>query len=314
MTHSAYAIVIGDILDPHVEAVIEQMPSAGLVVMDAERASECIAHLDQSGTWLIDVTGARCSVDASTPVRGWVRRLAPAGWDHDVVLGRHNSAVLAARLTLLASVLREPAVAWLTTVDDLFAAENKIVQYRRAIAEGIRVPDFMVAVDAAELAERLGDPFVLKPLGPGNFVNDDGQQHVVFVQAVRASDLDTVDLLHAPFLAQRIVRAKRHLRVVTVGERSWVAELDATDLPMDWRALGPAHRSFQATSQWPKVEYDAAKLASALSVGFTSQDWIVDVEGPAFLDLNPAGQWLFLPEQIALPATAELSHWLKETR
>jgi hypothetical protein len=314
VTRSAYAIVVGNVLDPHVEAVIGRIPSDGLVVVDAERTSESIAHLDESGMCLTDLTGARCSVDASTPVRGWMRRLAPAGWDHGVVLGRHDSAVLAARLTLLASVLREPAVAWLTMVDDLFAAENKIVQYRRAIAEGIRVPDFVVAGDSAELGERLGDPFALKPLGPGNFVNDDGQQQVVFVQAVQASDLDTVDLLHAPFLAQRIVRAKRHLRVVTVGEMSWVAELDATDLPMDWRAIGSAHRSFQATSQWPEVEYDAARLASALRVGFTSQDWIVDVDGPAFLDLNPAGQWLFLPEQVARPVTAELSRWLKETR
>lgn len=314
MTRSAYAIVVGDTLDPHVAAVIEQMPTAGLVVVDAERASEGIAHLDESGTWLIDLTGARCRVEAGTPVCGWVRRLAPAGWDRGIVLGCHDSAVLAARLTLLASVLREPAVAWLTTVDDLFAAENKIVQYRRAIDEGIRVPDFVVARDAAELSERLGDPFVLKPLGPGNFVNDDGQQQVVFVQAVRASDIDAVDLLQAPFLAQRLVRAECHLRVVTVGERSWVAELDATDLPMDWRAFGPAHRSFQATSQWSEVEHGAVKLASALSVGFTSQDWIVDVDGPAFLDLNPAGQWLFLPEKVARPATAELSHWLQENR
>ena len=35
---------------------------------------------------------------------------------------------------------------------------------------------------------------------------------------------------------------------VTVGERAWVAELDATGLPLDWRANGPAHRSFHASS------------------------------------------------------------------
>jgi hypothetical protein len=314
MTQPVYAIVVGDRRDLHVQAVIDQMPAAGLVVVDAECVSEVLAGLDDSGTTLIDLNGVRCDVCPDLRVLGWIRRLAPAGWDQGVELGSHRSAVLAARLTLLAAVLRDPGLAWLTTVDDLFAAENKIVQYRAAIGAGIRVPAFAVSGDAAELAERLGESFVLKSLGPGNFADDQGLQQVVFVRETRADDLEGVDLLHAPFLAQRTVHADFHLRVVTVGERTWAAELPASGLPLDWRAHGPAHRSFQATSSWIEVENAAATLASALRVGFSCQDWVVDADGPAFLDLNPGGQWLFLPDKVAAPATAALAHWLKDSR
>jgi hypothetical protein len=212
--------------------------------------------------------------------------------------------VLAARLALLAAVLRDTAVAWLTAVDDLFGAENKIVQYRAAVTLGVRVPDFVVSGDLTDLCDHLGQRFVLKPLGPGNFLDDLGNEQIVFVREIEAASLGAVDLLDAPFLAQRAVHGRCHLRVVTVGERVWVAELDATSLPLDWRANGPAHRSFHASSQWGEVERAAVRLATTLRAGFTSQDWIVDDAGPAFLDLNPGGQWLFLPHEVSAPATA----------
>jgi hypothetical protein len=166
---------------------------------------------------------------------------------------------------------------------------------------------------AGDLAIQLGDPFVLKPIGPGNFSDDDGAQNVVFVREVSVEELKSVDMLEAPFLAQRVIRAISHLRVVTVGEHTWVAELTAIGLPMDWRAHDPAHRSFRVTSKWPEVENSAMQLAASLRSGFTCQDWIVDNEGPAFLDLNPGGQWLFLPDEIAVPVAAELARWLEES-
>ncbi|MGH3755441.1 MAG: hypothetical protein ACRDRP_22650 [Pseudonocardiaceae bacterium] len=311
MTETAYAIVVGDGEDPHVRAVVEQLPGAGLVIIDAVQMPAVMARLNPAITTLADVTGAPVEIRPDGAVRGWIRRLAPAGWDHGVALGSHRSAVLAARLALLAAVLRDTAVDWLTAVDDLFGAENKIVQYRAAIGTGVRVPDFVVSGDPTDLSDYLGQRFVLKPLGPGNFEDDHGDQQVVFVREIQAAGLNTVDLLDAPFLAQRAVRGRCHLRVVTVGESAWVAELDATGLPLDWRAHEPAHRSFHASSRWGEVERAAVTLASTLRAGFTSQDWIVDDAGPAFLDLNPGGQWLFLPDEVSAPVTAALAEWLR---
>jgi hypothetical protein len=50
-------------------------------------------------------------------------------------------------------------------------------------------------------------------------------------------------------------------------------------------------------------------LSAALGVGYSSQDWIEDVDGAHyFLDLNPGGQWLFLP--FADEVTAAIADWL----
>lgn len=303
--------MIGDRDDPHVQSIVGRLPASGLVVVDAGHLDSVVRRLDSTRTTLVDVAGDQADIHPDDRCRGWIRRLAPAGWDHGVRLGSRRAAVLASRLTLLAALVRDPALTWLTGVDDLFAAENKIVQYRTAITAGIRVPEFAVSIDRSELSHRLGEPFVLKPLGPGDFVDEDGQPRVVFAREMREADLGEVDLLDAPFLAQRRVRADLHLRVVTVAERAWVAELDATGLPLDWRSHGPAHSSFRASSQWKDVERAAVSLAAALRTGFTCQDWVVDDEGPIFLDLNPGGQWLFLPTAVAESASAALAAWLR---
>ncbi len=281
------------------------------MVVDAGHLASVVTRLDVTRTTLMDVAGNWVDVCTDNACRGWIRRLAPARWDHGVRLGSHRAAVLASRLTLLAAIVRDPALTWLTGVDDLFAAENKIVQYRAAITAGIRVPEFAVSGDRRELSRRLDEPFVLKPLGPGNFNDEDGQSQVVLARETWEADLAGVDLLEAPFLAQRLVQTHVHLRVVTVAEHAWVAELDASGLPLDWRAHGPAHSSFRASSGWKEVERAAVSLAAALRTGFTSQDWVVDDKGPEFLDLNPGGQWLFLPDAVAGAVSTALAGWLR---
>ena len=85
---------------------------------------------------------------------------------------------------------------------------------------------------------------------------------------------------------------------------------DAADLPLDWRADEGAHSSFRPGS-YPAIGDRAVALAARLGVGYSSQDWIIDSAGNStFLDLNPAGQWLFLPEQTACAVTGAIAGWL----
>ncbi|MEU3414645.1 hypothetical protein ABZ760_25890 [Streptomyces sp. NPDC006658] len=292
-------------------AVLDRLPRHGTVAVDAASLSGTLRDLDLQHSTLLDRTGEPVHVSARHPARGWIRRLAPAGWDAGAVLGSHATARLAARTALLAALLRDDRLTWLCPVDALFTAENKIVQCRAAHTAGVRTPKTAISVNPSDLAAALGEPFVIKPLGPGNFTGDDGHEHVVHAQTVTAADLAGTDLLDAPFLAQERLTAHTHLRIVTVGDRAWAAELDATGLPLDWRQSTSAHHAFRSSSRWPETEQAALDLADRLGTGFTCQDWIVDAAGPAFLDLNPGGQWLFLPDSMTAQIADCLADWLR---
>lgn len=306
----SHAILVGSRGDPHLDAVLARLAGEGVVVIDAATATEVVIEAEPERTVLHDVTGASVLIDQAHSASGWIRRLAPAGWDADVPLGSHPAAVLAARLGLLAALLRDPAVRWLSDVDALFAAENKLVAYRAAARLGHRVPRTRIGWNVAELAQHLGDRFIVKPLGPGSY-SDDGEQRVVFTRSVVVADLVDTDLRAAPFIAQEELAADLHLRVVTVGASAWVTGLDAASVPCDWRRDAEAHDSFAVVKGHEAVANAAVALAAELRCGYSSQDWIVDGAGAAFIDFNPAGQWLFLPEPVASAVTEALAATLR---
>lgn len=307
------AVIIGSELDPHVAATVEVLAGrADVVVIDAETLRERLTYLASDSVRLetIDGRGLTLGEWSSVPVRGWIRRVAPAGWDDGTVLGSREAASAAARLSLLASLVRLPWIEWLTDSDALAAAENKTVQYRCAGQLGIPVPEWLVANSVGAIVDRLGRQFVLKPLGPGQFTDPGGDRKVVHVRRIDADSLGRVDLSASPFIAQEAVEAVRHLRIVTLEDSAWVAELDATDVPTDWRESDLAHRSFRPAAAVTSIAADAVRLAREMRVRMSSQDWIVTSTGTFFVDCNPSGQWLFLPEEIHQPATRALAGWL----
>jgi glutathione synthase/RimK-type ligase-like ATP-grasp enzyme len=243
------------------------------------------------------------------PTRGWIRRLAPPDWRRSVQLGSEEAAVRGAWASLVTAIAGSADVTWLTPLDRLFLRENKLLQEDIARRKGIPTPATTVVSSPDMIHADLGDTLAVKPLGAANYLDRAGTAKVVWAQTIdRGSSL--LDRLGAaPFLLQARLEAERHLRAVTVGRQSWVCELAATDTALDWRQDDAAHDSFVVAVD-PTVERDALRISEAFGVGYSSQDWVVTREGTYFLDLNPAGQWLFLPTDVASAVTAAIATWL----
>jgi len=293
MSHS---VIIGEARDLHVRAVVDCMQGTPTLV-DAASLS--------TAPFLLDGKGTTISEDNSAPQRGWIRRLAPPGWLEVADGGDYEAAVRSSFLAVLAAVLRAPGTEWLTPVDIIGATENKIIQYQLVGGAGCPVPEWLVTTTPDLVSPTY--EWVAKPLGPAHYQSDDGPKIV----PVMSYDAGQGNLLSgAAFLLQRLIHAEMHARVVTVEDQSFCAALRNTDLPIDWRSSPEAHSSFVP---WEDEELQAGALLAAKScgVGYSSQDWILDADGRWwFLDLNPSGQWLFLPESVSGAVTMALANWL----
>lgn len=307
------ALIIGRLTDPHVRAVAELLPECGTVIIDAESLSGQLVSWDLKEAIYTDVAGANVEISRETGTNGWIRRLAPAGWDEGAVIGAKETASMIARLGTLGSIARDNHVQWLSLVDQTVATENKMVQYRAAISLGIDVPPAVIAGDVDSVRAAVGDDFIAKPIGPGNFIDAKGRPSVVYAQSVSHSDLEQVDLLRSPFVIQQRVPAKAHFRVVTVQGEAWVARLDAHELPLDWRSSEVAHGSFVGAEE-PDLAKKALALANGLALGYSSQDWIRSKDGDYFVDLNPGGQWMFLPDAACSQIAAAVAGFLMKGR
>ena len=102
----------------------------------------------------------------------------------------------------------------------------------------------------------------IKPTAYTMFPDDLFEQQYRIIEALHAQGNVRVarplgfepdpSVLGAPFLAQKLLTARAHLRIVTVGGRAWTAELNASGLPPGL-APGPrAHRSFVPSARWDR--------------------------------------------------------------
>lgn len=314
----APAVVVGSEDDPHVKAVLDATGSERVLVLDADSITRCdytftpgVFACTPSPTGPAQRRAAASDwLRPAGPVRGWVRRLAPPDWQRGLVLESHEAALKSAWLTLLTAVIRTTGVRWLTELEPLVASENKMVQYAAATAVGALTPKTVVCSDAATALRVVGEPLVLKPLGPGHFY-EQGVPHVVYTSEVASDAPELAALGTVPFIAQQRLRARRHLRVVTVRRQAWTAGLDARGVPLDWRGDTEAHGAFEPAETPGQVRKTALGLAASLGLGYSSQDWVETADGYWFLDLNPSGQWLFLPEPVACQVTSAVAAWLR---
>ena len=247
-------------------------------------------------------------VTLAAPTRGWIRRLAPPHWRRGAAQGSEEAAVRGAWTSLLTAIAGASDVAWLTPLERLVLRENKLLQQMIAKRLGIEVPATVLASDPARIPTEWGQRIVVKPLGAANYTDETGAERIVWTQELDRDSPLLDRLAGAPFILQRRLDAERHLRVVTVREQSWSCELTG-DHPLDWRRDDAAHHSFTAAAE-PTVQAKAVELASELGIGYSSQDWIVADATPYFVDLNPAGQWLFLPDDVGAAVTGAIAAWL----
>lgn len=300
-------LLVGSESDTHLHIVAERLQKRNIepIIFDAN-------SLTTNG---YSLSPDKLMIDGKTigmENRGWLRRVAPSRWTTGDLVGSVADISLRTRVRLVATIVRHGNRRWLTDIDALQAAEDRIRQLAVAFRIGIATPPTIVTSDPLKICHALGDDVILKPLATGAFVNAEGQPQTVHTTLFTSDILASGDFEDAPFIAQKKIEVRRHLRVVTAGTTVRTAALEADDWPLDWRATEEAHSSW-VPHKSPEIEAQAVRLAAKLDVGFSSQDWLIPAEGPPlFIDLNPAGQWMFLPESVADPITNHIVNFLSD--
>jgi glutathione synthase/RimK-type ligase-like ATP-grasp enzyme len=185
-------------------------------------------------------------------------------------------------------------------------AHHKPYQWEMARRMGLSLPRTLVTNDSA-LAHR--------------FIQETGVGHTVFkaflassdawreTRLVRTEDLAALDAVrYAPVIFQEYVPGT-DLRVTIVGDRVFAAEIDAskTDYPIDMRMV--VHEARVRPVTLPTALTDCLlRYMRALGLVYGAVDLRRRADGDyAFLEVNPAGQWLFVEERTGLPITAEVA-------
>ncbi len=240
----------------------------------------------------------------------WWRRPRHFQIHREVSIASHQTFAYNELLEAFAGLWQSLDAKWVNhpTRDDV--AARKAYQLRVAQEVGLTIPATLITSSPVEARD---------------FVAKRGIGHVVYkafsateqawreTRLLRQDELDLVDSVRfAPVIFQEYIQATVDLRVTIVGDEIFPAAIHsqessyAIDFRMDMGSV-----RIEPSELPREVEDGLRALMSRLGLVYGAVDMRLTPDGRyVFLEINPAGQWLFIEQRTGQPISAALARHL----
>lgn len=297
--------------DDHALAVLDEVGRRGHGAVLFDLASfpgqtALVMQHDPSGSRFALRLGAGPPIDLAACRAVWWRRPQPFVIDEAITDPDHRHFAYAECHDAIAGLWSALDVSWVDEPTRVEAAAKKPFQLRVAREAGLRIPRTLVTndVDAARA--------FVREIGVGRTVY---KAFTATEQAWRETRIlrpAEVDLLArvalAPVIFQEYVPAAVDLRVTIVGGQVFPAAIysQQTGYEVDFRLEIDTVR-IEPCALPPPVAAALLRLMRRLGLRYGAIDMRRTPEGDhVFLEINPAGQWLFVEQRTGLPITPAL--------
>ncbi|WP_428266538.1 hypothetical protein [Haliangium sp.] len=206
--------------------------------------------------------------------------------------------------------------------DDRAVRRNsKLVQHHATLAVGLQAPDTVYTNDPAEIRDflrRHGGKAVYKPLISRCWWSGGGTYRATYTSIVHEGNLVADELLQAvPSIYQALVPKAYELRVTVMGHHVVATRIRSQETQtgkLDWRKA--YHELVMEPYELPRsLAARCIALLDALGLVFGCFDFVVTPDGEyVFLEVNQAGQFLFIEEATDEPLLAMFCDFLRESR
>lgn len=198
---------------------------------------------------------------------------------------------------------------WLNPPSNDEMGHRKTYQMSIAHQLGFPMPETLVTNNPAEVIEfqgRLdGKKIIYKPFSAT-------RKHWRETRVFGKRELQHLDsLCFSPTIFQRYVSGQ-DVRLTAVGGELFAAVIDArsSEYPVDFR-MNMDRVTMHVTEIPADVQRFVGALMKRLGLVYGAIDFRIDEHGDwYFLEINPAGQWLFVEEATGLPISESIADWL----
>jgi glutathione synthase/RimK-type ligase-like ATP-grasp enzyme len=191
-------------------------------------------------------------------------------------------------------------------------ANNKLTQLKVAVECGFKVPETIVSNDVSAVASFVSgggsQRCVYKPLTP--YMPPSGM--ITYTSEIDIKQItSSPDTLRvAPGIFQKFIEKNYELRVTVVGDKTFSARIDphhSVDSAVDWRKTIFDDIYLEHDLE-PELNERILAIHRRFGLFFCAYDLIVDRSGAAYLlDVNPAGQWMWLESRLNYPISKHIA-------
>jgi hypothetical protein len=251
------------------------------------------------------------SHDLSQSRVGWWRRPQPLRL-HDGLAPNVIGFTYAECHEAIAGMWAALGLRWVNPPDLDELAHHKPYQLAVAAEIGLAIPRTLITncpVDARTFAQELGpDATVYK-----TFLAT--EQHWRETRLLRMDEVDLLDRVRlAPVIFQEFVPAAADIRVTVMGERMFATAIRTAPgaYDVDYR-MDIAGARFEVTELLDETAKKIRELMRRLGLTYGAIDLRRTPAGEeVFLEVNPAGEWLFVEERTGQPMTRSMAELLTE--
>jgi hypothetical protein len=309
-------LIVSHLADVHATAVLQHLVRAKTetVLFDTARFPGEI-RLDMTpgigdgskATAVID--GVRRDLSAVRAV--WWRRPQPFDIQAEVIGGEDRGFAYGECQAAIAGLWSCLDAHWVNNPGCDEVAARKVYQLKVAGELGLRVPRTLVTNDPDSAAAFIDAEGEAGTIYKAFSATERAWRETRLLQPQERRQLDAVRF--APVIFQEHIRADIDLRITVIGDVMFPAEIlsGETDYHVDFRM------TMHAATIRPHVLPDEVvkklrAFVGALGLIYGAIDMRLTPEGEyVFLEINPAGQWLFIEERTGQPITAALAEYLK---
>lgn len=299
--------------EEHADAVVPHLERAGREVLRIDMA-DFPARTPLALAWTGAgppslAVGGPGGTDLAGARVGWWRRVRPHAVDPTVTAAEMRAFAESETAHAVGGMLDSLPCRWVNPRAADEAAHRKPLQWTVAQQIGLAVPRTLVTTDPDEARRFVG------AAGPNGVVFKSFLASIPSWRETRLvgpADLGRLELVRlAPVIFQDYIPGV-DLRVTVVGEEVFAAEIDArnTAYPFDMRMVIGEASVCPVTLPGP-VRDKLLALQRRLGLDYGAVDLRRTAEGEhVFLEVNPAGQWLFVEERAGLPISRAVAGFL----
>ena len=236
----------------------------------------------------------------------WWRRPSPFGMPDTLRNPAHRQLALSETDTAFRGLFEAMNGLWINSPARDAAASHKPFQLALAQSLGLEIPQTVMTSDPEE-ARAFWDAC------DGNVIY---KQFIALPNAwsetrrigTAEMQLDDVAIRLAPVIFQRHVAAVADLRVTIIGDEVFAASVDLRDLEYDVDVRMNLNARHVAHKLPDDIADKLRSLVRSLGVVYGAIDLRLTQDGRyVFLEINPAGQFLYVEQQTGQPITAALA-------
>ncbi|MBA4177065.1 MAG: alpha-L-glutamate ligase [Leptothrix sp. (in: Bacteria)] len=311
-------LVLSNHRDEHAQAVMVELSRRGAEarLLDLSRFPLDLGlsmHYDAQGGGRRFVFGCDdAGLDLDDCGAIWWRRPQPPSVDGAVARTEHQHFALSESHEALHGLWQAVDAFWINEPARDMVANRKAFQLQLASRLGLEIPQTLISncpQAVREFVQRLGVGRVIYKAFSAT------EQDWRETRLLREQELDKLDnVRYAPVIFQSYIEADVDLRITVVGDEVFAAAIHSQDsaYKVDFR-MDIGRVRIEAVTLPPEVQSRLLALMRQLGLVYGAIDMRRRPDGShVFLEINPAGQWLFVERNSGQPIAAALAALLLE--